>query len=191
MGHLLITIKIGKILNIPKDSTIFIDLDEVSCDLKKAIFTFLEVPLDTELEGWGLFDEIKKCPIKAHESRINFFSSFSREQWGTLEPTPEFHSLLEWASQFKDIAFLSALPTVGNIEAAIGKRIWVEKHAPHIPLIISNEKHMFSEPNSVLIDDKIENARAFQNGAGRALLWEQSYNKHCKDLQFFDKNILT
>jgi len=82
-----------------------------------------------------------------------------------------------------NMAFLSS-PGI-EPSAAMGKMVWVKKHYPGVPLILTSPspevptaklKAMFAQPGSLLIDDSLSNCDAWQACGGQTILWPAPWN---------------
>lgn len=168
---------------------IFLDLDGVCVNLQAEMLRFINKPPDYEPKNWSLYYDFFSERV-AKQKKKEFFEALGRHGWANLEPYREFPYLLSWGKSKGEVIFLTAPPDWGVSEAAIGKIMWAKKHAPDIPIIITQEKHLFSEEKTILIDDRIENCIKFNAGLGTALLWPHSSNLHYKELAIFDKTLL-
>jgi len=174
---------------------IFLDMDGVCVDLLPRIQEYMGVPLGTKHKTWSLFEEHYKDKVLANQKIQDFFGSMDRNDWLSLQPTPEFESLLKWANEQGEVIFLTAQPQYGAAEAAIGKSQWVRDYAgSQYHVIVNQNKHHFSEAGSILIDDKVENCFNFNLWGGTGYIWECSYNSYARtelpDVKFFDKKEL-
>lgn len=62
-----------------------------------------------------------------------------------------------------------------------GKKLWMMKHFPDIPVYMAAEKWRLARRGDVLIDDKPSNVRDFNNHGGHGIMFPQRWNGYHVD----------
>jgi len=128
------------------------------------------------LKAWGM-------------SPVDFWGPMGRTFWAGLEKTKEADAtmaLLKDMAGVENICFLtSPCLTEGCME---GKRDWVHKHFPDVPLLIASHsmtglaaKPFCAHNEAWLIDDYHENAWKFSLAGGNAFLFPRPWNDCWRD----------
>ena len=120
------------------------------------------------------------------------FESFGGEQawvkiksrgypfWSNIPKTKYADKLVQTCKMYGKVAFLTS---PGNLKenaqnagiAAHGKTIWVKKHFEQIPLIITRDKYLCANKDSILIDDLDRNLNWFTQNGGNVFKWPHQY----------------
>lgn len=95
--------------------------------------------------------------------------------WEEMEFMSDAHQLLDFLKPY-EFKFLSSPSRSATSKE--GKINWVKKHFPNIELILrqANQKQEFSEPNSILIDDKPSNIEQWKAKGGIGILHKSASN---------------
>jgi len=143
--------------------SIFVDMDDVLTDLH------------SEVLNTGKIDEnfIKQLKDK----------SMSDEQFWKIvnDAGVEFWSKMQWTSNGKKLwnLIFPSNPTIlsayskNGIHIIEGKKIWIKNNvsnARHI-LCLREEKQKFAHPNAILIDDREDNIREWEQSGGIGILY--------------------
>lgn len=118
-----------------------------------------------------------------------FWGAMGYDFWANLDKTSEADELIEFLKKrfgVHNLCFLtSPILTKG---CADGKREWVKKHYPDIPVLISCRaaggeppKWMAAGPVSVLIDDSDTNIDLWCEHGGVGHVWPRPWNKAYKN----------
>jgi len=144
--------------------SIFVDMDDVLTDLH------------SEVLNTGKIDEnfIKQLKDK----------SMSDEQFWKIvnDAGVEFWSKMQWTSNGKKLwnLIFPSNPTIlsayskNGIHIIEGKKIWIKNNvdnARHI-LCLREEKQKFAHPNAILIDDRKDNIKEWQESGGIGIFYE-------------------
>lgn len=90
--------------------------------------------------------------------------------WVGMDWMPEGKKLWNYIKNF-DVEILSA-PSRSKV-SVMGKKMWVKtmlKPTPKLNLVRAVEKQKFATPNSILIDDKVENINQWKSAGGIGIL---------------------
>ena len=158
---------------------IFLDLDGVLVDFVGGIH-----------RAFGKEYSYNSAPIK-----WNFFEHWSPKVYScdiNRACTVDFWANLDWMCDGREILreidkklgtsdnlFLLTCP-MPNPQSWTGKRLWVERHIPHLAerLIVTPAfKGVFASDDVVLIDDKDENIAEFVEAGGRGILVPRPWNE--------------
>lgn len=154
--------------------TVFLDLDDVVADWLGAACQILNLTWERNKELIPVSEWEK---LVAHER-------FYRD----LPVLDGAHDLVQWAVEFTEsnnmgLAFLTALPPDGSVPYCREDKIhWVNTHFPHVPLTFGPypaDKPKHCKPGDILIDDRPENCRAWEEAGGIAHLyvsWDECKN---------------
>jgi len=151
---------------------VFIDLDGVVANWERSAIKLLgfkeELVVPEIVKGKKLEELFPQINQLIEDEGIDF--------WLGLEPFYWTQKLFEEMKRYGKVAILSS---GGNIHrnpkrvanANCGKSYWVNKHLPETPLILTREKHLCAQRNSILIDDNYEKVRDFVKYGGAAFHW--------------------
>jgi hypothetical protein len=111
--------------------------------------------------------------------------------WEELELFDWSLRLVSHLKKLGDFAFLSS---PGNIHkytssaanASYGKVIWVNRYFPDTPLILTHEKWLCANQNSLLIDDSVKKIEEFKNHGGKTYLFPNQYSIFDGDVGYKD-----
>jgi rhodanese-related sulfurtransferase len=144
--------------------SIFVDMDDVLTDLHNRLISTGKIKEDT-------FQQIKEKSL-----REKLF-------WEVVnDGGVEFWSRMGWTSNGKKLwnliypnrpTILSACKKDGKFMVD-GKKMWIKKNvnnARHI-LCLREEKQKFAHPNAVLIDDREENIKEWEQSGGIGIFYE-------------------
>lgn len=106
--------------------------------------------------------------------------------WEEIEPYPWFNELVELAYAFDEEFFILTAPS-RNSECHKGKKLWIEKYFGHNfnRYIFCKAKYKYKlsfEPNSILIDDNLQNIKDWNNNqekhniSGCGIIFPQPWN---------------
>ena len=101
--------------------------------------------------------------------------------WVNLEWQPDGKELWDYIKQYKP-KLLSA-PSRQD-DSRVGKHEWVERELPGVPLLLRTAKHKkdFADPNSILIDDRLDNIQGWREKGGIGI-HHTSTNETIKELK--------
>ena len=131
---------------------VYCDMDGVIVDFDKGYF---------ELTGHQLDG--------THRSDTHFWDPINKagyDFWINLEwIKPDGRTLWEYIEKYNPI-ILSA-PS-NRPESRVAKRNWVERELPGTEILLRSAKHKkdFASPNSILIDDRIDNVQGWRDAGG-------------------------
>ena len=149
--------------------TIYFDVDDTLTNYSKRLQTTI---IDDPETG-------EKRPIKVLDTVDNL------EFWSNAQWLPGAKEMFDFAkNNFEDVEILSAVPELSKAKQAEtgqrfysapieGKEDWLNKNVGKIKTNWTrsgSQKAAFARPNTVLIDDKPENIKAFQKAGGIGIL---------------------
>lgn len=160
--------------------TIFVDLDDVLCDWLKAITvaTGKDISIHNgslELTGAELWS-FRERQLGGRQAILDIMED--PEFWINLEKFPWSDSLVETMSQHYEVALLSKASNIPD--AAFGKMVWQQRHYPHIPLVLCEDKGLVAAPGKFLIDDDLKQCVSFERHGGRTWLFSSSLELKAK-----------
>jgi 5'(3')-deoxyribonucleotidase len=132
--------------------------------------------------GWYEHDWPEGDTRMIHEyldiSKDDFWRAISRDQyfWVHLPKYEWATSLVNILTSYGEVRFLSAPGP--NASAFSGKKEWVDKHFPHIELMLvkSDSKQLLSGKGRILIDDLEENVASWEHHVLFPRRWNKNYN---------------
>ena len=130
---------------------IYCDMDGVLVDFDKGYEKLTGKDIKGQhFEGSSFWDPINKA---------------GRKFWTDLEWKSDGHKLWNYIKKYKP-KLLSA-PSRSD-DSRIGKHEWVERELFGVPLLLRSAKHKkdFANPNSILIDDRIDNIQSWIEAGG-------------------------
>lgn len=132
---------------------IYLDCDGVLADFDAGAEKILGLPPDAFEQRHGTGEFWRKL-----SAADGFFDS--------LEPTADAFILYE-AVRHKNPIILTGMPDGGHW-AEPQKRRWAERHFPGVPVIttLAALKREHCEPGDVLVDDRLQHARAWEEAGG-------------------------
>lgn len=87
--------------------------------------------------------------------------------WADMEWKEDGPALWKVVHKFKPVL----LSSPGYFrDAPSGKKRWVKKHLPGVPLFIEKDKYIYAEPEALLIDDSKDNIEAWEEAGGIGIL---------------------
>ena len=134
-----------------KKLNIFCDMDGVLVDFDKGYKKLTGKSIKGEFYNDAHFwDPINKA---------------GKKFWVDLEWESDGHQLWDYIKKYKP-KLLSA-PSRQN-DSRVGKHEWVERELPGVPLILRTAKHKkdLATPDSVLIDDRLDNIEGWKEAGG-------------------------
>jgi len=158
---------------------IFLDLDGVLVDFVGGIHRAFgkEYSYNSAPIKWNFF---KDWEPKISFRSFNFVCTV--DFWANLDWMHDGREILQEINAklgVSDNLFLLTCP-MPNSQSWTGKRLWVERHIPHLVdrLIVTPAfKGIFASDNAVLIDDKDENIAKFVEAGGRGILVPRPWNE--------------
>ncbi|RKY06079.1 MAG: hypothetical protein DRP65_12230 [Planctomycetota bacterium] len=158
---------------------IFLDLDGVLVDFVGGIHRAFgkEYSYNSAPIKWNFFEHWSP---KVHSCDIN--RACTVDFWANLDWMCDGREILRKIDEELDVSddlFLLTCP-MHNPQSWTGKRLWVERHIPHLVdrLIVTPAfKGIFASDNAVLIDDKDENIAKFVEAGGRGILVPRPWNE--------------
>ena len=159
---------------------IYLDLDGVLADLVKQVERFAKIPPIYNQDNYGTYrmqdatDDLTFGTIKDLFNRMDFWSCMPKTQWADdvclwidrlasrLGKTNEVYILTRpW---LKDGLCSTRRCLKGKVE-------WIVQHFPHYSgrVIFSDVKDVFANPDSILIDDNLDNCKGFAAAGGKTI----------------------
>ncbi len=156
-------------------ATIFLDLDGVCVDWTNAVLRIYDMglPQPPEKIPYNLDEYIGVDPEDLW-TRINIRGV---RWWEDLEPYPFFHEMFDSLSTLgPEVIFLTSPCISGN--SCAGKVRWLKRHVGkvHDRYIITTRKELLARPDTVLIDDRVDNIRRFTAAGGHGILFPRQWN---------------
>jgi 5'(3')-deoxyribonucleotidase len=138
-----------------KKYTIYCDLDGVLTNFRKGYYELTGIDIDRNFANTPEF----WAPI--NKAGYSF--------WINLEWMPDGKILWRYISQYNP--YILSAPS-NKKSSRKGKTDWVKRELPETKLILkkAEEKKDFAAPNSILIDDLIENINDWNNAGGIGIL---------------------
>lgn len=145
----------------------------------------------------GVLADFNRGAAQAHgreyvePTKWNYFEEWgmtAAEFWGGIHrwgdafyrymvpPYPWKDDVLRMVGEADDFVIMSSPSNDPAGYAA--KKIWCDKHAPGIKLIVGSEKHLLAGPDRLLIDDYGNNIIKFANAGGHTLIFPQLWNSN-------------
>jgi len=158
-----------------QDYIIYFDVDDTLTDYSNRLGSMIITDPKTGEER----------PIKASDTLNNI------EFWANTEWLPGSKEMVKFAiNNFSNIKILSAVPELSKADKELtgkrffdapvdGKTEWLNKNIGPIKIIWTKsgkEKTIYATPNTVLIDDKPENIKAFEKAGGIGILMDNPQN---------------
>ena len=160
---------------INKDYIIYFDVDDTLTNYSENLSTVMVNDKETN----------EKRPIKASDTANNL------DFWLNAKPLPGVKEMVKFAqNNFNQVKILSAVPELSKAkkeetgerfyEAPIkGKTEWLNRNVGPIEKIwvkSGKEKDVYAKPNTVLVDDKMDNIKYFEQAGGIGILFDNSQN---------------
>jgi hypothetical protein len=158
-----------------QDYTVYLDIDDTLTNYSERLKSMI---IDDPETG-------EKRPIKASDTVDNL------EFWSSAKWLPGAEEMVNYIkNNFDKVEILSAVPELSKAKQAetgerfwnapiIGKEDWLEDNIGKIKtnwVRSGSQKAAFARPNTILIDDKPENIRAFQKAGGIGILYDNPSN---------------
>jgi len=158
-----------------QDYIIYLDVDDTLTDYSNRLGSMIITDPKTGEER----------PIKASDTLDNI------EFWTSAKWLPGSKEMVKFAiNNFSNIEILSAVPELSKADKELtgkrffdapidGKTEWLNKNIGPIKTIWTKsgkEKAIYATPNTVLIDDKPENIKAFEQAGGIGILMDNPQN---------------
>lgn len=103
--------------------------------------------------------------------------------WRGMKWMPEGKELWDYVKKYKPIILTA--PSMNEV-SRIGKKLWVQDNlGSNIPIEFkrSSQKHEFSKPNAILIDDRVENIQSWKSKNGIGILYKGNTNEVIRELK--------
>ena len=97
----------------------------------------------------------------------------NRSWWANLKPTVEFDEIIDQVSSY---TYCVCSSPSGRPEVAAGKVEWLKKYLPDTPWILTREKYILADDDTLLIDDSDYQVKSFVKAGGKALLIPRAWN---------------
>lgn len=158
-----------------QDYIIYFDIDDTLTDYSNRLGSMIITDPETGEER----------PIKASDTVDNI------EFWTSAKWLPGSQQMLDFAkNNFSNVEILSAVPELSKANKELtgkrffdapidGKTEWLNKNVGPIKTIWTKsgkEKAIYATPNTVLVDDKPENIKAFEQAGGIGILMDTPQN---------------
>ncbi len=161
--------------------TCFLDCDGVLVDFVGGVCQFFQED-DPYLisRNHGIWDFFRLMKNKKSLTEKDFYSVMGESFWSQLSRTHDALAILDLVeTKFPSPpgVFLLTAPcrTFGCIQ---GKELWVRQNLPQMldRFIPTRHKHLFAQPQHVLIDDNDANVNSFRTHGGQAFLYPRPWN---------------
>jgi len=158
-----------------QDYTIYLDIDDTLTNYSERLKSMI---IDDPETG-------EKRPIKASDTVDNL------EFWSSAKWLPGAEEMVDFIkNNFDKVEILSAVPELSKAKQSetgerfynapiLGKEDWLKDNIGNIKTNWTrsgSQKAAFARPNTILIDDKPENIRAFQKAGGIGILYDNPSN---------------
>lgn len=161
---------------------IYLDIDGVCTNFIKSSIEANNLDYNTTVDTWkrdfpGVFSAFKVFNIDNSTFWKNIEKS-GEDFWSLMEPYSWFLELYNELSKRGKVYFLTS-PS-HSPDSLSGKVKWLQKqfNKNFRDYIITPNKELLANNNSVLIDDYPENIKKFNNSGGKGILFPQFWN--CK-----------
>lgn len=163
---------------------VMLDMDGVICDFLGGLHKFLRVPYQYDsypykLGLWNMLTDIKgfgDTPVTFEQCNDACTMRF----WRDLEWMPDGHDIFRYVLNYfspKQVYLLTTpMPNPGSYT---GKALWVEQNLPLYKkrlIVTQAPKSLLAGPDTLLIDDKDQNVREFEDAGGAAILVPRPWN---------------
>lgn len=152
---------------------IYCDMDGVLTDFEKRFVTLLQQEGPKYYSKAVIGQVTRPKHFTALEGETEFWNFIDNhiglEFWSQMEWMPNGRALWKFIAPYSPIILTS--PSRQNT-SRLGKRLWVKDHlvpAPPVEFRFGDAKSDFANENTILIDDKPSNLRAFAAKGGKAL----------------------
>jgi 5'(3')-deoxyribonucleotidase len=160
---------------------VILDLDEVLADFVGGMLRLHGVTPSQHRERmqpgeWGVE---KALQISANEMWQSIHQNHGF--WFSLNKTPWMTKLLDIVNGFDPNWFVVSSPS-RCVSSHVGKFHWLKYHFGDSfdRFALTNYKHRFANPSTVLIDDHEPNVDNFRKAGGYAILWPAYHNRDWK-----------
>jgi hypothetical protein len=158
-----------------QDYTVYLDIDDTLTNYSERLKSMI---IDDPETG-------EKRPIKASDTVDNL------EFWSSAKWLPGAEEMVNYVkNNFDKVEILSAVPELSKTKQSetgerfwnapiLGKEDWLKDNIGNIKTNWTrsgSQKAAFARPNTILIDDKPENIRAFQKAGGIGILYDNPSN---------------
>jgi len=143
--------------------TIYLDLDGVLCDFIKGASDATDLPI-RDHEDWE----------KVKDTQWKMIADIGKDFWAKLNWTSDGKKLWDYVKQFRP-NILSAFPQAPeNKQFAVeGKYEWIKRELrgyDNIYLVKGQDKQIYANPTSILIDDSGRNIKQWLSKGGIGIL---------------------
>lgn len=159
---------------------IYLDLDGVCTNFIKSCIEANKLDYDNTIAIWkrdylGVFSAFKVFNIDNNTFWRNIESS-GEQFWTEMEPYPWFHELYNRLSEHGKVYFLTSPSQCPS--SLSGKLKWLQSQFDRSfkDYIITPNKELLANENSILIDDFPKNIEDFINAGGNGILFPQFWN---------------
>lgn len=147
--------------------TIFVDLDDVLADFKGAAMALHGKPdhKPAPNDPWDLASVLGISAAQFWQP----INELGAEFWAELKPLPWCFRLLDLVSDYTPSWYILTSPSFCP-SSYVGKIRWMREHihGRFNSFIITGHKHLLATPNSILVDDRLENCEKFVDAGGMA-----------------------
>lgn len=151
---------------------LYVDMDGVLTDFNKQLLDKLNFEIDKNSKT--LPQEVWK--------KIN---SIGKSFWSSMDWTHDGKKLWNHIKKYNPIILTSPSNHPSSIE---GKKEWIENNIPDAPYILESEKEKYAKENHILIDDRPDNIKKWENNNGIGIL-HTNYVSTIEKLQNILSNI--
>ncbi|KKM80651.1 hypothetical protein LCGC14_1337740 [marine sediment metagenome] len=152
---------------------VFLDLDGVLVDFRRGVCEAFGRK-DTS-NNWTFWENWEGVTNRDVDAKCDIFF------WNLLDWTPDGtgieHAVREKFGEENIYLLTTPMPNVGS---GTGKLRWIKRCMPWVydrTIISYAPKHLFANPDTLLIDDKDQNIEEFQAAGGQGILVPRIWNK--------------
>jgi 5'(3')-deoxyribonucleotidase len=153
---------------------VFIDMDGVLVDFISAAFQAHKStydPLTYPKMEWSIASVLGVTENEFWD-KIDRATGF----WENLQQYPWAIRLVEAAKALAPIKLLSTPSS--HPSCHFGKRMWCLEHLPGVEMILCKSKYLLAQPGRVLIDDREDTIRKWEEAGGIGILFPQPWNSN-------------
>jgi len=166
---------------------VFLDLDDVLNQFVPYVLWRLgcmEEPYSYEKypkeSGWNIVDAANRLQYYRKFTIESFWGSVTREMWANVPKTDFCDELIACSANYvgKENVFILTAPTL-DPDCLAGKLEWIQRYCPswiQRQYLIGPPKYLCAKPDTLLIDDRVENVDCFREAGGQGMLVPRPWN---------------
>jgi len=131
---------------------LFLDMDGVLTDFTKKLTELLGHTVDKDFKDPKIWDAISKA---------------GKEFWSKMEWLTGAHQFFKDLKKFDPTILSSPSNHPSSIE---GKKEWLKEELPKVPYLIKKNKETYAAPDAILIDDREDNIKKWEDNGGIGIL---------------------